>query len=307
MFLNTARSNLFPYAWQLKGGLIKMLILRPSQNKLSLWNTSSLATSARSQIRAKSRAYQLQRWLLGCLRSRQGDKPSSLYTISSRAVLQRAEHTPFSKCPCCHHCHLDQMDFSPEWRCFFRKSFVSLFAIQPSAAPSHGQQRQIVKSLPHSLSPPRSPHRYPHSPPLRSNISVVQSIALDRQLLELELGRLVTDNMACLFNFVSCNGVALKWLTINHHGCVHHVACQCHGEWQEQRACAREQALVCVWEESATPKEMEERTWIGRVRKWRALAHLKKCEILHWCWNVSAWSPRGRSYDGMGALMRQKR
>lgn len=127
---------------------------------------------------------------------------------------------PFSKCPCCRHCHLDQMDFPPEWRCCFRKSFVSLFAIQPSAAPSHGQQRQIVKSLPPSLCPPRSPRRYPHSPPLRSNISVVQSIALDRQLLELELGRLVTDNMACLFNFVSCNGVALKWLTINHHGCL---------------------------------------------------------------------------------------
>lgn len=42
--------------------------------------------------------------------------------------------------------------------------------------------------------------------PLRSNISVVQSIVLDRRLLELELGRLVTDNMACLFNFLFCDG-----------------------------------------------------------------------------------------------------
>lgn len=38
--------------------------------------------------------------------------------------------------------------------------------------------------------------------PLASNISAVQSIVLDRQLLELELGHLVTDNTACLFNFL---------------------------------------------------------------------------------------------------------
>lgn len=46
--------------------------------------------------------------------------------------------------------------------------------------------------------------------PLRSNISVVQSIVLDRQLLELELGHLVTDNTACLFNFLLRNGITLK-------------------------------------------------------------------------------------------------
>ncbi len=46
--------------------------------------------------------------------------------------------------------------------------------------------------------------------PLRSNISVVQSIVLDRQLLELELGHLVTDDIACLFNFLLRNGIALK-------------------------------------------------------------------------------------------------
>lgn len=81
--------------------------------------------------------------------------------------------------------------------------------------------------------------------PLRSNISVVQSIVLDRQLLELELGHLVTDNIACLFNFLLCNGIALKWLIINHCGCVHHVSCQCRGEWCS--ACMCVYMCVSVW------------------------------------------------------------
>lgn len=50
----------------------------------------------------------------------------------------------------------------------------------------------------------------PFLPPLSSNISAVQSIVLDKQLLELELGHLVTDNTACLFNFLLRNGTVLK-------------------------------------------------------------------------------------------------
>lgn len=72
-----------------------------------------------------------------------------------------------------------------------------LFAIHPSVGPSHAQQRQSLRASFFLL-------------PLRSNISVVQSIVLDRQLLELELGHLVTDNMACLFNFLLGNSVAPK-------------------------------------------------------------------------------------------------
>lgn len=80
--------------------------------------------------------------------------------------------------------------------------------------------------------------------PLRSNISVVQSIVLDRQLLELELGHLVTDNMACLFNFLLCNSVALKWVIINHRGCVHHVSCQSAAVLLCWRVCEDEGATV---------------------------------------------------------------
>lgn len=37
---------------------------------------------------------------------------------------------------------------------------------------------------------------------LRSNLSLVQSIVFDKQLLKLELCHLVTDNSACLRNFL---------------------------------------------------------------------------------------------------------
>lgn len=68
-----------------------------------------------------------------------------------------------------------------------------LFAARPAMGPSHTQQRQSLRA---------SLFFFPL--PLRSNISAGQSIVPDRQLLELELGRLVTDNTACLFSSFIC-------------------------------------------------------------------------------------------------------
>lgn len=55
---------------------------------------------------------------------------------------------------------------------------------------------------------------------LRSNLSFVQSAVFDKLLLKLELCHLVTDNPACLLNFLVffffSRAFAVKCLIINH-------------------------------------------------------------------------------------------
>lgn len=118
--------------------------------------------------------------------------------------------------------------------------------------------------------------------PLRSNISVVQSIVLDRQLLELELGHLVTDNMACLFNFLLCNSVALKWVIINHCGYVHHVSCQ----RAVQRFCVNVRVCVYVCERTtsnSTEQYVKRKKW---KRTNRTGNNLSMCAIyVRMCWH----------------------
>lgn len=80
-----------------------------------------------------------------------------------------------------------------------------LFAVWPAVGPSQARQRQSLRAS--------------FFLPLRSNISAGQSIVPDRQLLELELGRVVTANTACLFSFLLCKVGYYKslWMRASRH------------------------------------------------------------------------------------------
>lgn len=85
--------------------------------------------------------------------------------------------------------------------------------------------------------------------------------------------------MACLFNFLLWNSVALKWVIINHSGFAHHVSCQ----GVVQCFCAN--VDVCgndTERQYSMCKEKNERGQIGQVTTW---VHV--CKL---CQFVFAWA-----------------